>query len=80
MRRSETTGMKSDPMDLDRHFIDLNDNMFDMSDLTAEEKKFGLVFLNELGIDLDNQDMLQISAVPKAIFCLVVKSYRRSKI
>jgi len=80
VRRSETTGMKSDPMELDRHFIDLNDNMFDMSDITVEEKKFGLEFLTELGIDLNNQEMLQISAVPEAIFCLVVKSYRRSKI
>ena len=80
MRRSETTGMKSDPMDLDRHFIDLNDNMFDMSDITEEEKKFGLEFLAELGVDLDNQEMLQISATPEAIFCLVVKSFRRSKI
>lgn len=80
MRRSDTTGTKSDPMDLDRHFIDLNDYMFDMSDITAEEKKFGLKFLKGLGVYLENQEMLQISSTPEAIFCLVVKSFRRSKI
>ena len=72
--------MKSDPMELDRHFIDLNDKMFDMSDITAEEKKIGLEFLAELGVDLENQEILQISATTEAIFCLAVKSFRRSKI
>jgi hypothetical protein len=80
MRRSDTTGRKSDPMDLDRHFIDLNDYMFDMSDITDEEQKFGLKFLKGLGVYLENQEILQISATPEAIFCLVVKSFRRLKI
>jgi hypothetical protein len=80
MRRSETIRMKSDTIEFDRHFIDLNDNMFDLTEITEEEQKFGLKFLNEFGIDLDNQEILQITATTEAIFCLAVKTFRRLKI
>ena len=71
--------MKSDPNDLDRHFIDLNEYMDDLTEITEEEQEFGLKFLKGLGVYLENPEMLEISATPEAVFCLVVKTYRRSK-
>ncbi len=80
MRKNEHISIVMNPMDLDKHYIYLSDDMDDLSVFTEEEQKFGLMFLNGLGTNLGNQEMLEISATPEAIFCLVVKSYRRSKI
>jgi hypothetical protein len=65
---------------LDSHFIDLYENHLDLHRITLEEKKFGKELLKELGADLGNPEILQISATPEAIFCLGVRTYRRRKI
>jgi hypothetical protein len=65
---------------LDSHFIELYENHLDLQGITLEEMKFGKELLKELRVDLANPEILQISATPEAIFCLAVKSFRRTKI
>lgn len=80
MRKNEHISIVMNPMDSDKHYIYLSDDMVDLSVFTEEEQKFGLMFLNGLGTNLENQEMLEISGTPEAIFCLAVKSFRRSNI
>lgn len=80
MRKNEHISIMMNPMDLDKHFIYLSDDMDDLSVFTEEEQKFGLMFLNGLGTNLENQEMLEISGTPESIFCMAVKSFRRSKV
>jgi hypothetical protein len=78
MKKNETISKMIES--LDSHFIELYENHLDLQGITLEEMKFGKELIKELRVDLENPEMLQISATPEAIFCLAVKSFRRTKI
>jgi hypothetical protein len=78
MKKNETISKMIES--LDSHFIELYENHLDLQGITLEEMKFGNSLLQELGADLGNPEILQISATPEAIFCLGVRIYRNRKI
>jgi hypothetical protein len=78
MKKNETNRKMIES--LDSHFIELYENHIDLQGITQDEKQFGKDLLKELGADLGNPEILQISATPEALFCLAVKSFRNSKI